>query len=382
MKTGKYCAILGNALGTHHLGQLVDSRPLATLPFDGKYRLIDFQLSNLVNAGVSNIYGIFSQKNVPSVLDHIRTGHEWGLNSLLHHFFVGFYSNDDHHEIVCDPTYYPQLLTFLKRSHSQYTIFSTADILCNINLQQLIHVHETNQRTMSVVYKKMPKDQMSAVNSVLKLSESDTVTAVTDYDVAAHETDELVAMSTGIYIIDTATLIKLMEAEQEQALPRKVRYLLLHKLVELDALGYEYAGYMKNIHDIKSYYDANMDMLDPKKFTSLLHTTQKVHTKIKNEEATYFSSTSRIFNAQFASGSIIEGRVENSIISRRCHLGKEASIKDAIIFPNVTIGQGAYVQYAILDKEVEVAAGVNIIGTPDVPIIIEKFAHVTEDVSL
>lgn len=382
MKTGKYCAILGNALGTHNLGQLVDSRPLATLPFDGKYRLIDFQLSNLVNAGVSNIYGIFSQKNVPSVLDHIRTGREWGLNSLLHHFFVGFYSNDDHHETVCDPTYYPQLLTFLKRSHSQYTIFSTADILCNINLKQLIHVHETNQRTMSVVYKKMPKDQMSAVNSVLKLSESDTVTAVTDYDVAAHETDELVAMSTGIYIIDTATLIKLMEAEQEQALPRKVRYLLLHKLVELDALGYEYAGYMKNIHDIKSYYDANMDMLDPKKFTSLLHTTQKVYTKVKNEEATYFSDTSRIFNAQFASGSIIEGHVANSIISRRCHLGKEASIKDAIIFPNVKIGQGAKVQYAILDKEVEVAAGVNIIGTPDVPIIIEKFAHVTEDVSL
>src|SRR5574341_1311896 len=83
MKTAKYCAILGNALGTHNLGQLVDSRPLATLPFDGKYRLIDFQLSNLVNAGITNICGVFSQKNVPSVLDHIRTGREWGLNSLM-----------------------------------------------------------------------------------------------------------------------------------------------------------------------------------------------------------------------------------------------------------------------------------------------------------
>ena len=102
MKIGKYCAILGNALGTHKLDQLVNSRPLATLPFDGKYRLIDFQLSNLVNAGITNICGVFSQKNVPSVLDHIRTGREWGLNSLLNHFFVGFYSNDDIGETVTD----------------------------------------------------------------------------------------------------------------------------------------------------------------------------------------------------------------------------------------------------------------------------------------
>ena len=379
MKIGKYCAILGNALGTHKLDQLVNSRPLATLPFDGKYRLIDFQLSNLVNAGITNICGVFSQKNVPSVLDHIRTGREWGLNSLLNHFFVGFYSNDDIGETVTDQTYYPQLLTFLRRSHSIYTVFSTADVLCNINLEQLIHVHEVNQRTMSVVYKKMPKEQMISVNSVLDLDETDTVSDVKDYDASRYGEDDLIAMSTGIYIINTDFLISLMEVEHYEAAPRKLRFLLLNKLVELGALGYEYAGYMKNIHDVKSYYDANMDMLDPQKFTSLLHATQKVYKKVKNEEATYFANSSEIFNSQFASGSVIEGRVENSIISRRCHLDKEASIKDSIIFPNVKIGAGARVAYAILDKEVEIAPGIQVIGTKEKPIIIEKFGRVTED---
>lgn len=382
MKTAKYCAILGNALGTHNLGQLVDSRPLATLPFDGKYRLIDFQLSNLVNAGVTNIYGIFSQKNVPSVLDHIRTGREWGLNTLLNHFFVGFYNNDDREEIVCDPTYYPQLLTFLRRSYSQYTIFSTADILCNINLDQLIHVHEVNQRTMSIVYKKMPKDQMSSVNSVLKLDETDTVTSVINYAEQDHSDDELIKMSTGIYIINTDFLIDMMEREQHQEAPRKLRFLLLNKLVELGALGYEYTGYMKNIYDVKSYFDANMDMLDPKKFNSLLHATQKVYTKVKNEEATYFSDSSEIYNAQFASGSVIEGRVENAIISRRCQLGKTASIKESIIFPNVQIGEGASIAYAIIDKGVVIDPGVKVIGTASHPIIVSKKSHVTEDISL
>ena len=379
MKTAKYCAILGNALGTHNLGHLVDSRPLATLPFDGKYRLIDFQLSNLVNAGVTNIYGIFSQKNVPSVLDHIRTGREWGLNTLLNHFFVGFYNNDDREEIVCDPTYYPQLLTFLRSSYSQYTIFSTADILCNINLDQLIHVHEVNERNMSVVYKKMTKEQMSSVNSVLKMDEMDTVTTVTDYAEQNHSDDELIKMSTGIYIINTDFLIGMMEKEQHQETPRKLRFLLLNKLVELGALGYEYTGYMKNIYDVKSYFDANMDMLDPKKFNSLLHATQKVYTKVKNEEATYFAESSEIFNAQFASGSVIEGRVENAIISRRCQLAKGASIKESIIFPNVQIGEGASIIYAIIDKGVVIDPGIKVIGTAEQPIIVSKKSHVTED---
>lgn len=382
MKTGKYCAILGNALGTHNLDQLVNSRPLATLPFDGKYRLIDFQLSNLVNAGVTNIYGIFSQQNVPSVLDHIRTGREWGLNSLLNHFFVGFYNNPEGTTTVSDPTYYAHLLTFLRRSHSDYTIFSTADILCNINLEQLIHVHEVNQRQMSVVYKKMTKDQMSSVNSVLKMDDKDTVSAIENYDESQYAADDLVKMSTGIYIINTDILIRLMEVEQHAESARKLRNLLLEKSVELNALGYEYTGYMKNIHDVKSYYDANMDMLDPKKFNSLLHATQKVYTKVKNEEATYFSATSKIYNSQFASGSVIEGRVENSIVSRRCQLEKDATVSDSIIFPNVKIGAGASVQYAILDKQVEIAPGVKVVGTKEHPIIIEKYGRVTEDVKL
>ena len=93
--SNKMAAILSNISSSKHLSPLTEVRPIATLPFDCKYRLIDFQLSNLVNAGVTNICGVFSQKNVPSVLDHIRTGREWGLNSLLNHFFVGFYNNDD-----------------------------------------------------------------------------------------------------------------------------------------------------------------------------------------------------------------------------------------------------------------------------------------------
>ena len=107
---------------------------------------------------------------------------------------------------------------------------------------------------------------------------------------------------------------------------------------------------------------------------------QKVYTKVKNEEATYFADSSEIYNAQFASGSVIEGRVENAIISRRCQLGKEASIKESIIFPNVQIGEGANITDAIIDKGVVIDSGVNVTGTAAHPIIVAKKSHVTEDV--
>ncbi|MDN6770848.1 MAG: glucose-1-phosphate adenylyltransferase subunit GlgD, partial [Lactococcus sp.] len=213
-----------------------------------------------------------------------------------------------------------------------------------------------------------------------KLDETDTVTSVINYAEQDHSDDDLINMSTGIYIINTDFLIGMMESEQHQEAPRKLRFLLLNKLVELGALGYEYTGYMKNIYDVKSYFDANMDMLDPKKFNSLLHTTQKVYTKVKNEEATYFADSSEIYNAQFASGSVIEGRVENAIVSRRCQLGKDASIKESIIFPNVQIGEGASISYAIIDKGVVIDPGVNVSGTAAHPIIVAKKSHVTEDV--
>lgn len=91
MKRDKYTAVLGNTVVYHDMSTLTEKRPLANLPFDGKYRLIDFQLSNLANAGIHNIYAIFRGYNIHSVFDHVRSGREWGLNTLLSHYFLGFY---------------------------------------------------------------------------------------------------------------------------------------------------------------------------------------------------------------------------------------------------------------------------------------------------
>lgn len=374
MKIDKYTAILGSSIGFAEMKGLTDSRPLANLPFDGKYRLIDFQLSNLANAGVRSIYGIFRGENIRSVFDHIRSGREWGLNSLLSHYFLGFYNTaEDSQE--ADKEYYDNILTYLKRSGSDQTIYMSCDILCNIELNQVIHLHTVNQRPLTVVYKKMPTDAISKANDILDIDETDTV--INRRQIPSDQ--DIEKMSAGIYIIDTPWLIEQMEKEAQKEKPQKLRFLLRELTVSEGALGFEYTGYLANIHSVKSYFDANMDMLDPQKFYSLLYANQKVYTRVKNEESTYFDQTSEVKNSQFASGSIIKGYVEHSIVSRNCHIEVGAQVKNSILSPKAIIGEGAIVENAIIDKLVEVTPGVTIKGTQEEPMVVAKGTKVIED---
>lgn len=375
MKTDKYSAILGNAVGYHDMEGLTDNRPLANLPFDGKYRLIDFQLSNLANAGIRSVYGIFRGQNIRSVFDHIRSGREWGLNTLLSHYFLGFYNTDVESQVT-DRDYYEQILTYLRRAGSDQTIYMSCDILCNIDLQQVIHLHNANNRDITVVYKKLAKDQLSPANDILEIDESDTVSGKPSQP----SDSDLEKMSTDIYVINTPFLIQKMEEEAEKAEPRKLRYLLRDLIVEYNALAFEYTGYLANITSVKSYYKANMDMLDPQKFYSLLYSNQKVYTKVKNEEATYFADSSVVKNAQLASGSVVKGEVRHSILSRNCYVGSNVKISDSIVFPKAKIGEGAVIEYAIIDKSVSIAPGVTIRGTAEKPLVIGKNHDILEDV--
>ncbi len=377
MKIDKYSAILGNTVGFHDMSTLTEHRPVASLPFGGKYRLIDFPLSSLANARVRSIFGIFQQDNISSVFDHIRSGREWGLSTLLSHYYLGIYNTRVESSTV-GKEYYQQLLTYLRRSGSNQTVSINCDVLVNIDLNQVFHLHNTTKGPITVVYKKLPKKDISDVNAILEIDETDHVRSHKLFD--NKSTDELFNMSTDIFVVDTPWLIERLEEEAQKEYPEKLRYVLRDLAAKEGAFAYEYTGYLANIHSVQSYYQANLDMLESKKFYSLFSPNQKIYTKVKNEEPTYYSNTSKVSNSQFASGSIIEGEVVQSVLSRNIYVHKDSVLKDSILFPRVVIGQGAQVEYAILDKGVEVADGVVIRGTAEHPVVVKKGETVTEDI--
>lgn len=377
MKIDKYSAILGNTVGYHDMSTLTSHRPVASLPFGGKYRLIDFPLSSLANAGIRSVFGIFQQENISSVFDHIRSGREWGLSTLLSHYYLGIYNTPVENTTV-GPEYYQQLLTYLRRSGSDQTVALNCDVLVNIDLNQVFHLHNTVDRPITVVYKKLPSKDISEVNSVLEIDESDHVISQKLFD--SKDAKEVYNMSTDIFIVDTPWLIEKIEEEAKKEYPQKLRYILRELAVEYNAFAFEYTGYLANVHSVESYYRSNLDMLETQNFIKLFSPNQKVYTKVKNEEPTYYAKTSNIKTSQFASGSIVEGRVENSVVSRRVYLHQGSEVRSSILFPGVVVHENDIVEHAILDKGVEVAAGVTIRGSLDAPVVVQKGTIVTEDI--
>ena len=219
---------------------------------------------------------------------------------------------------------------------------------------------------------------ISEVNAVLEIDETDHVRGQKLFD--GTDPDALYNMSTDIFIVDTPWLIEKLEAEIHKEHPEKLRYILRDLAVEHGAFAFEYTGYIANIHSVESYYRANLDMLETNKFMSLFSPNQKVYTKVKNEEPTYYAPGSQIKNSQFASGSIVEALVHDSIISRRVHLHQGAEIRSSLLFPGVVVHEGAVVEHAILDKGVVVETGVTIRGTKEAPLVIKKGAVITEDI--
>ena len=376
MKTNKMCALIGNIHRYDELLPLTENRPLATLPFDCKYRLIDFNLSNVANANIKSLFMVFNEGETKSVFDHLGGGKEWNLDGVQNRFFVHIYQ-DYIRRSDSNRRYYELVIDYLTKSKSEYAVFMGSKFLCNIDLRALQQIHQTREADLTVVYKRVTKEKLHSSDIVLKLDDNNIV--VEKASVSTLEPTEQVNLCTDTYIIKTDLLIDLLRKRQSAGVVGSIES-LLRDTIGPNTIAYEYTGYLNNIYDIKSYYDANMDMLDVKKFNSLMYSSQKVYTKMKDEVPTYYSSTSIVRNSQFATGCTIEGKVDYSLISRGTHVYEDAEISHSLIFANNKIHSNAVVRYAILDKNVTVDAGVKIEGTKENPVVVSKGTHVTQNV--
>jgi glucose-1-phosphate adenylyltransferase len=378
MKSNKVCAIIGNISEYVGLGDLVANRPLATLPFGGKYRLIDFQLSSVANANIRNVYTVFRHNEMHSVFDHIGSGKEWGLDTLLNRYFLGFYE-DVQAQKNRGEDYYAQMIDYLEKSQSAQTVFLSSNMLANVDLRSMVNVHRKQGNNLTVAYKKYDAKQMSTNNSVVEVK-GETAIGNHFFNGAADSTfDGRVDMNMGVYVVETDWLIaKLRDAYKTDA-PVSLQFFLQDQVGVEATTAFEFEGYVANIFDVKSYYDANMDMLDPATFTALFFSGNKVYTKVKNEAPTYYAESSSVSNSQFASGSIIEGTVVDSVLSRNARVDADATVKSSIVMPGGRIESGATVEYAIIDKNVVIASGVTVRGTANAPVVIKKGANVQAD---
>ncbi|WP_321433215.1 glucose-1-phosphate adenylyltransferase subunit GlgD [Trichococcus flocculiformis] len=375
MKMNSICAILNLTEDETALYPLTRVRPIASLPFASRYRLVDFNLSSISHAEIKSV-GMFIAGSGRSIYDHIRSGSIWDLESGL---AGGIFTYSQQllkaiQEQNGDaPDFYMNHKEFITRSKGEYVIVMGSKILANVDIKAIMQHHLAKEGDITVVYKSLPKGALEnrPHEKVLRIDRDEYLLHLTDVQDAPSDLERF-AMSMNMYFMRADKMLELIQRAELENVQLDSDKLIEHYLPDYQVNTYEYTGYMANIDSIDAYFSANMEMLEKNKFSALFHGSQHVITKVKNGAPTYYAKGAHVKNAQFATGCVIEGTVEDSSVFRKVTIAKDAEVRNSIIMQGSQIGEGAILEYCILDKNVTVGPGVTLKGTKDNLVVIEK----------
>lgn len=351
------------------LSSLTQHRTMASVPFGGRYRLIDFPLSNLVNAGITDV-GLITKANYQSLMDHVGVGRAWDLarkTGGLH--ILPPYGDKNFGIYRGKMEALGSALGYLHGSSAKYILLSDCEIVANIDLGPFIERHAQTGADITMMYANSYLDNEEAKDStIVNFDENGRLVEV----MCSPDITGEFNYSMNILIVGREFLIKLINeaiSKGEYSLDRDI---LQKKMKELKINGFFYEGFVRRIGSMKGYYQANIDLLSESVREQLFTRERPVYTKIRDEAPVRYGLQSSAKNCFIADGCIIEGEVENSIIFRGVKIAKGASVKNCILMQGTEVGEKADLQYAMTDKNVVVSNYRTVIGTSTYPAYIAK----------
>lgn len=365
-----YMGIISLNEDDEHIKSLTASRSLASIPIGGRYRLIDFVLSNMVNAGLTNI-GIYTQDNSRSLLHHLDGGKPWDLNRRINGLFL--FNFNFNHSKTNDIYLLKENIDYLYRSKQENIIFSSSNMICNLDYRKAIKFHEEQNCDITILYKKVNDANNNFIGcSTLNLGDNNQVLSI-GKNTEMYPTANI---SMDMFIMSKKILINLINECISTGYYDSIKDCIYSSSSKLNIKGYEFNGYLSCVNSINSYYKTNMDMLDIKINKELFFGgTGAIYTKVTDAPPTKYEYGSNVSNSLIANGCIIEGTVKNSIISRRVTIRKGAYLDGCIILPNCEIRENAQLSGVIIDKNVIIEEGKELKGDAQSPVVIEKIPY-------
>ena len=356
------------------LRELSEHRPVASVPFGGRYRVIDFMLSNLVNSGCYQV-GVLMRDKYQSLMDHLGSGKDWDLSRKRGGMML-FPPNAfaPKSSPLVTENYHTSLEALgsisdmLQKSKCEHVVISNADIVANIPLDEAMREHKKTGADMTIVCTK--NGDGGAFDMFLNLSPRHEVSDIRNGDNAGGKCKY---KSLGIYIMKRKYLLDLLSDCVTHNLHSFERDAMQHVFNRGDAIqAYVFDKYVAKIEDVKSYFSASMDMLDKDIRDQVFLKNRPILTKIHDSAPTYYGEDAVVSDSLIADGSRIEGTVENSIIFRGCNIAKGAVVKDSIIMQSGIISEGVELSYVVTDKGVTVRENRKMMGHATYPVAIAK----------
>lgn len=359
--------------GEEQLKELTRSRSIAAVPFAGRYRIIDFILSNMVNSGIFNV-GLVAQNNYHSLMDHLDSGKQWDLNRKRDGLFIlpPYVSRDNTGWYKGKIDALHNIMAYIRRSTQQYVVISDSNMVCNMTYDDALEFHKQNRADITIIYKE-EKDALPAELSRFTLVQTDEDKRVWDIEVMPSKPNSN-KVSMEMYILEKGLMEHLVEESTARGEHDFTKEILIKKMNELRIFAYAYDGYLAKIDTVQSYFKYSMELLDEENREDLFHHCGPVYTKVKDEVPAKYGDHCTVSNSMIADGCIMDGEIENCMLFRGVRIAPGAVVKNCIVMQNTEIQENAYLENAIMDKDVIIRRGRRLIGQENYPVVIGKRA--------
>ncbi len=364
----KYHGIIFAYKDAPELGDLVRERTVASLPFCGRYRLIDFALSSMKNAGITDV-GVIMARDYQSLLDHIGSGKDWdmsrrsgGLRMLppfgLPHAHTGNYGGTiEALNAVAD---------YISDIPQEHIILMLGNLIANIDHTAAIAKHEAGDAEITAI---CAEGETVGLNHQYLLGEDGYVKGI-----HLDRGDSVKGLkSLEGYIIHKSALLRLMDeaaSRNHYAFHRQAMIGFLEDGGKMDV--YTHKGYVCAVRNVEQYYNASMDMLCSEKRHQIFPADRPVRTKTHEEVSTYFGEQTVCKNSLVADNCIIDGELENCIVFSGCRIGANTKLKNCIIMRGVTVGENAELNYIVADKYATFSDRTVLTGSAKLPTVVPK----------
>lgn len=340
------------------LPELTTQRTMGSVPFGCRYRLVDFILSEMVNAGIRRV-GLITKRNYQSLADHVGNGHPWDLAHKTGGLFMlspYSYAQGGVYKGKMDAL--NNSMSFFEHSKEDYVIFGTSNVISNFNVSDMIDKHIDSGADITIAY----KEGLNAEYS-LKLDGDRVV------DISENVDNE--AGSIGVIMISRTLLMDIVKDATKHNYT-DINSDIIKKALQSDVRGYRVDGYVSAIDSMQSYFDANMDLLNINKRKELFYQNSPIFTKLRDDMPARYGFDSSVKNSLVADGCVIEGEVENCIIFRGVKIGKGAVVRNSILMQSTVIEDDVSLDYVVADKNVVFKQGRTLVGCRSFPMVIGK----------
>lgn len=368
--------VLGLVFANMHdttLGDMTKNRTMGSVMFGGRYRLIDFPLSNMVNSGISEV-GVITKSNYQSLLDHLGSAREWDLARKKGGLYIlPPFGN------VESTLYRGRIealygaMSFIKHSRAKYVILSDCDVVTNIDYKPIVAAHiESGADITAVAHTGVYSSDDIKTSTVFNVDADKNVTSVLiNPDISGTCTTSL-----NVFVMSMDFLIETVSDAMARGNVSFERNILQEKCRELKIKIYEYDNYFSKLNSPESYFKSNMALLEPENARKLFVPKRSIYTKVSDNAPVKYDLDSKVSNSLIADGCIIEGEVENSVLFRGVKVGKGAKVKNCILMQGTVVGDNAELSYLITDKNVSICENHILTSSPQYPMYVGKGASV------